>query len=188
MEKITELKEVIGYEGQYKIHIDGYVLSADQFVIRGTLGKKVLLKGRRLKLQTSTQGYYYVHLFKDGKSKNIMIHRLIAIHFIPNPENHSIINHKNGIKTDNSVENLEWCDQKHNLNHAFKTGLNKYVQKNDRHRSKAVFQLDSNKLIIKEFPSTMEVQRTLGFKSPNINKAIKTKTLSNGYYWQYKVI
>lgn len=68
-------------------------------------------------------------LNRDGYSlvcidgKQLKRHRIIAAAFIPNPENHPVVNHKNAIKTDNSVENLEWCSIAHNVRHAFRNGL-----------------------------------------------------------------
>ena len=67
--------------------------------------------------------YRRVRLFGDGFSKRILLHRLIAQIFIPNPHNYPCINHKNGIKTDNSVTNLEWCSYSHNASHAWASGL-----------------------------------------------------------------
>ena len=69
--------------------------------------------------------YIRVNLYKNGKNNYFQLHRLVAEAFIPNPENKPFINHINGIKTDNRVENLEWCTKSENAIHAFKTGLEK---------------------------------------------------------------
>lgn len=68
-------------------------------------------------------GYLGVVLCKNGKTKLIAVHRLVAMHFIPNPENKPQVNHKNGVKNDNAAENLEWVTQSENMKHAVKTGL-----------------------------------------------------------------
>lgn len=67
------------------------------------------------------KGYYMVTLYKNGKPKNIYVHRLVAETFIPNPQNKETINHKNEIKTDNRVENLEWLTGKENTNYGTRT-------------------------------------------------------------------
>jgi len=68
-------------------------------------------------------GYKMVHLWKDNKEKGDTIHRLLAIHFIPNPDNKPHVNHKNGNKQDDSIENLEWSTASENMYHAYKQGL-----------------------------------------------------------------
>ena len=68
-------------------------------------------------------GYKRVKLTQFCKSTTISIHRLIALHFIPNPENKCDVNHKNGVKTDNRIENLEWTTRKENIHHAIRIGL-----------------------------------------------------------------
>lgn len=79
--------------------------------------------GRILKPSVTRDGYLRTALTKDSKVKHLSIHRLVALAFIPNPENKPEVNHINGIKTDNIVDNLEWSTSSENQLHAFKTGL-----------------------------------------------------------------
>lgn len=78
-------------------------------------------KGKVLK-QCLVKGYYIVSLSKDNKQTNKYIHRLIAEAFLPNENNLPVINHINGDKTDNGLENLEWCTKRRNIEHAIETG------------------------------------------------------------------
>lgn len=103
------IKEVKGYEGLYTIDEKGNVFS-----IRNNKNIK------HIKLKS---GYVYVHLCKNGTGQLVRLHRLVAQHFIPNPNGYKQVNHKNGIKTDNEVSNLEWCNGFYNMQHAIKTGL-----------------------------------------------------------------
>ncbi len=87
----------------------------------------------------SKRGYYHINFTYNQKATTISMHRLVATAFIPNPKNKPWINHKNGIKTDNRVENLEWCTPSENEKHAFKTGLKSISEKckqvtRERHR------------------------------------------------------
>ena len=84
-----------------------------------------------LKETTNRYGYKTVCLYKNNKSKTYKVHRLIALTFIPNPLNLKEVNHINGDKSDNSVENLEWSDRTHNMKHAVETGLHRALRGND---------------------------------------------------------
>ena len=84
-------------------------------------------------LFTKDDGYVACPLGLDNKSYYKYVHRLVAEAFVPNPNNKGQVNHKNGIKNDNSVENLEWVTPSENIRHAIETGLLKY-EKRDRHQ------------------------------------------------------
>ena len=112
---MAEWRDLVGYEGVYKISSDGEIYSVPRFNTKGGL----------MKLHLHKTGYLYTLICKDGKQKNVNVHREVAKAFIPRPNNKTEVNHKNGIKTDNRVENLEWVTGKENIKHAYKTGLKK---------------------------------------------------------------
>lgn len=117
------MKDIPGYEGLYSITEDGKVWSHARKRNIGYGGQQPYGNCWR-KNVLSNHGYYTIGLTNsNGKCKSHYIHRLVAEAYIPNPRKLKTVNHKNGIKTDNRVANLEWCSMKDNLRHAFRTGL-----------------------------------------------------------------
>lgn len=108
-------RDVVGYEGLYQVSNIGRVKSLPR---NGTIKEERILKPRITK-----NGYLYVHLRNGSISKYVKVHKMVAVAFIPNPENKPQINHINGIKTDNRVDNLEWNTASENMLHAIKLGL-----------------------------------------------------------------
>jgi hypothetical protein len=115
-------KDIPNYEGLYQASNLGRIKSLDR-VLKGK-GKNqfgstfdMIKKGRILKQQITKKGYLKAYLIKDGKSKTFASHRIIALTFIPNPDNYKFINHKDENKVNNRVDNLEWCTQSYNINY-----------------------------------------------------------------------
>ena len=104
---MEEWKNVIGYEGLYEVSNKGNVRN----VRRNTL----------LKLSKNKYGYIQVYLYKNGIKTGLTVHRLVAEAFIENPDNLPEVNHKDEDKTNNRVENLEWCSHKYNVNYGHRT-------------------------------------------------------------------
>lgn len=109
-------KPIKGYEGHYEVDQFGRVYSVDRIVHVDDNGREYdkPLKGKRMKQSVHTKGYKTVPLTKDGKTTTHYVHRLVAEAFIPNPSNLPFINHKDEDKTNNFVENLEWCKEQYN--------------------------------------------------------------------------
>lgn len=107
-------KPILGYEGQYEVSNLGNVKSLKRRA-KGHSGYQKK-KDRLLKPRINKQGYATVSLCKDSKVKVMLVHRLVAIAFVPNPENKGIVDHIDVDKLNNNANNLRWCTQKENCN------------------------------------------------------------------------
>ena len=115
-----EWRDIIGYEGIYQVSNTGQIRSLE----RWNGHKRVKRESPYIMSQsTTTTGYKKVELQVRKNRKSLKVHRLVAMAFISNPENKPNINHKDGNPTNNRVDNLEWCTQKENVEHAYATGL-----------------------------------------------------------------
>lgn len=123
---MIEWKDITDYEGVYQISTDGQVKSLARITISQSNKGKYTKKDRILipEITSKGLGYYRVLLCKNSIITKFLIHRLVAKAFIPNPENKPQVNHRDGNKLNNNVENLEWVTASENVQHAFDTGLN----------------------------------------------------------------
>lgn len=135
-----------------------------------------------LKQRITKGGYLRITLYKNGMAKKYLVHRLVAQTFIPNPENKPQINHLDGNKQNNKVDNLEWCTNSENQKHAYKTGL----EKPRCPHPKQVNQYDLEGNFIKQWDTIKNASRNLNIKDSNISRACKNKSkTAGGYIWKY---
>jgi len=115
-------KFISGYEGMYQVSSLGRVRSVDRSMVLPS-GKIRRDPGRYIKTTIHPKGYHYVVMSRDGFTKRFLLHRIVAQTFIPNPECKPQVNHIDGVKSNNNVENLEWVTETENISHALSSGL-----------------------------------------------------------------
>jgi len=122
---MEEWKDVIDYEGLYEVSNEGNVKSVDRVVYQVMNGvrKSFNYKSKILTQELTSRNYLRVTLSKSNTQKRHSVHRLVATAFLENHENLEQVNHKDGVTTNNKIENIEWCTQSENQKHAFRTGL-----------------------------------------------------------------
>lgn len=184
-------KDIKDFEGLYQISNYGRVKSLKRTITRnGSYPYYVNINECIRKLRKNKQGYWYLNLFEKGVCKTRKVHRLVAEHFIENHYNYPFVNHKDGNKLNNRVDNLEWCTPSYNTNHAYKLGLskawNKGVYGSANKTTKAVNQYDLNGNFIKTWDCIKDVERILKIESCNITRTCQGKRLSaGGFIWEY---
>lgn len=139
-------------------------------------GRVIGLKGFFLKPGLSSNGYYTVVICHDGKHTSVPIHRLIAECFIPNPEGKPHINHINSIRTDNSIDNLEWCTPKENAKHMVKAGrVDKTIDSIRKRMSKPVIDNSNGKI----YPSCKNAAESLGINENTLRVKLAGFKINN---------
>lgn len=158
-------KPIDGYEGLYTINSFGTVKNAKE-------KEKIPF--------VTTDGYFRVTLSKNGKRRHHLVHRLVAIAFVPNPENWPIINHKDENKQNNSADNLEWCSYKYNINYG--------NHNQNRGAGRKVLQFKFDGEFVASYRSTREAERITGICSSNIGLCCKGSSRykhAGGFKWKY---
>lgn len=160
-------KDCKGYEGLYQVSSLGRVWS-----VRSQKVLRVFNRGN---------GYYAVNLFaKNGKRKLESVHRLVALAFLDNPNHYPEVNHKDQDKSNNKVENLEWCSSKYNVNYGDRN------ERAGRAKGKTVAQYTQAGKFVGEYYSTYEAERRTGINRANIGSVCRGERQTAGdYVWRY---
>lgn len=161
-------KQIEIFDG-YKVEVsdDGRVYTLEYIVHRKN-GRDFLHKRKEIQPSVDKYGYLKVCFSYNGKRKNYSVHRLVAMAFIPNPDGKPTVNHKNGVKTDNHVYNLEWATQKEQKQHSIKNHLcDKNIEslKRANDRKKKPILLDGI-----EYESVKAARRATGLAEDTIKK------------------
>lgn len=171
-------KDIKGYEGLYQVSNLGNIKSLEKIQVFPNGGLNIR-KEKALKPNKMSNGYLNVRLY-NSKQKGYGIHRLVAQAFIPNPNNYSQVNHIDGNKQNNFVDNLEWCDASYNQKHAIQTGLKKV------HKVK---QYDLKGNYIKTWKSIKEITNYYNISHACIINCCNGKLeKTHNYKWQYEEV
>lgn len=192
LEALEIWKDIECYEGIYQISNLGNVKSLPRLVKNKNGYRKV--QGGLLKTCLNSKGYVIVPLTTKQKSKFYFVHRLIANAFIPNHENKPYINHKDCNQKNNNIENLEWCTQKENVNHAIKNGRYENVfrvaktkrPEHNKHLRKNIIQKDLEGNFIKQWNGIIRASKELNLDSRGLSHVLNGKQKTcGGYIWEF---
>lgn len=171
-----EWRPVVGFEGRYEVSSEGRVRSLNYRMRKGAV--------RILRPARNKDGYLNVHLYAQDGGKTYKVHRLVAQAFIPNPDSLPEVNHKNEEKSDNRVENLEWCSRDDNMHYG--TISKRIVER----QSKPVLARDPlSGRVVARFPSAEETKKH-GFIPSEVSRCCRGargRARHKGLEWEYAV-
>lgn len=161
-------KDIKGYEGLYQV---------------SNLGRVKSLRSKKLLKLSERNGYLRTALTVGYNSKHFSVHRLVAECFVPNTYNLPQVNHKDGVKTNNNMLNLEWCTNQENSRHAWKNNLcNNRLRKNRR-----ILQIDKDGNVLKVWDRFSEIQEVMNIQKKNICSCCHGKRKNaGGYAWKFQ--
>lgn len=174
-------RTIIGYEGYYEVSTEGKIRSVDR-IVHTKNGTTKLLRGKPMKLTQTKgkdgEGYMVVNLRKFGTSKVVPVHILVATMFLPNPNDYPMVNHIDGNKTNNRVENLEWSSYGYNNIHALRHNLRKP-------RGTPVMQITTSGVVLEVYDSAYAAARETGISAGAISQCINHRTnTAGGFVWE----
>lgn len=180
MDLKKQWREIKGYEGKYIISNYGEVISLPRYKQNNSKLQYVEPK-EIIRYVNKRNGYVYVQLWNNATYRSIRLHKLVAQTFIPNKDNKLQINHKDGNKQNNKMDNLEWCTNKENIIHAHKMGL-----ANNNNQKIKVNQYDLKGNFIRSFNSILDASKETRVSMGNISLCINNKRkTAGGYIWKY---
>lgn len=176
-------KDVVGYEGLYQVSNMGNVKS---------LNWRNEGYAKNLWLKPHNKGYLQVELAKNGAKKCFVVHRLVAVAFLPNPYDYPQVNHKDENKRNNCVDNLEWCDASYNATYSLKrhekfyNGKRIAKRRNSSHSNQPIIQMTLDGKAVKTWKNSRLIFLETGMSDWSISECCRGKRkTAYGYKWRY---
>lgn len=182
---MEEWKDIKGFEGKYKVSNESRVKSIDRVIITGRGARHY---NEHILFPSIKDGYEVINLSVGNEIIQKRVHCLVAEAFIPNPDNKPCVDHINGNRQDNRIENLRWCTKEENNNFELAIKNKKEAHKNQTNENliKPVIQINKDGEIIAEFDSPKEAAEAVGCTRNAITKGCREKIKIKGYFWKYK--